>query len=79
MRGHDMELYLDVERSYPPIPRGPLYPAILETRKEIEKHVNEILEIYAVRKIGHNEIVEATKPVMINLNDRKSWLWEDCR
>ncbi|MBW0561636.1 hypothetical protein O181_101351 [Austropuccinia psidii MF-1] len=33
IRGHDIELYLDVERPYPPILRRPPYPASLETRK----------------------------------------------
>ncbi|MBW0537798.1 hypothetical protein O181_077513 [Austropuccinia psidii MF-1] len=37
IRGHDIELYLEVERPYPPILRRPPYPASLETRKEIEK------------------------------------------
>ncbi|MBW0539704.1 hypothetical protein O181_079419 [Austropuccinia psidii MF-1] len=35
IRGHDIELYLDVERPYPPMLRRPPYPASLETRKEI--------------------------------------------
>ncbi|MBW0563367.1 hypothetical protein O181_103082 [Austropuccinia psidii MF-1] len=33
IRGHDIELYLDVERLYPPMLRRPPYPANLETRK----------------------------------------------
>ncbi|MBW0549308.1 hypothetical protein O181_089023 [Austropuccinia psidii MF-1] len=33
IKGHDIELYLDVERPYPPILRRPPYPANLETRK----------------------------------------------
>ncbi|MBW0463179.1 hypothetical protein O181_002894 [Austropuccinia psidii MF-1] len=37
VRGHDIELYLDVERPYPPILRRPPYPESLETRKEIKK------------------------------------------
>ncbi|MBW0476941.1 hypothetical protein O181_016656, partial [Austropuccinia psidii MF-1] len=41
--GHDIELYLDVERPYPPMLRTPPYPASLETRKETEKHINELL------------------------------------
>ncbi|MBW0461314.1 hypothetical protein O181_001029 [Austropuccinia psidii MF-1] len=36
IRGHDIELYLDVERPYPPMLRRPPLPASLETRKEIE-------------------------------------------
>ncbi|MBW0579865.1 hypothetical protein O181_119580 [Austropuccinia psidii MF-1] len=38
-RGHHIELYFDVERTYPPILRRPPYPEILKTRKEIEQHI----------------------------------------
>ncbi|MBW0478611.1 hypothetical protein O181_018326 [Austropuccinia psidii MF-1] len=65
IRGHDIELYLDVERPYPPTPRRRPYPASLKTRKEIEKHINKILNMNVIRKIGHNEIVEITTPVLI--------------
>ncbi|MBW0477357.1 hypothetical protein O181_017072 [Austropuccinia psidii MF-1] len=54
MRGHNIELYLDVERPYPPMLRRSPYPESLETRKEIEKHINELLEMNVIRKIGHN-------------------------
>ncbi|MBW0515148.1 hypothetical protein O181_054863 [Austropuccinia psidii MF-1] len=37
IRGHDIELYLDLERPYPPMLRGPPYTEHMETRKEIEK------------------------------------------
>ncbi|MBW0516277.1 hypothetical protein O181_055992 [Austropuccinia psidii MF-1] len=40
LRGHDIEPYLDVERPYPTMLRRPPYPESLETRKEIEKHIN---------------------------------------
>ncbi|MBW0539874.1 hypothetical protein O181_079589 [Austropuccinia psidii MF-1] len=36
IRGHDIELYLDVERPHPPILRRPPYPASLKNWKEIE-------------------------------------------
>ncbi|MBW0476124.1 hypothetical protein O181_015839 [Austropuccinia psidii MF-1] len=65
IRGHDLELYLDVERPYQPMLRRPPYPASLETRKEIEKHINELLEMDVIRKIGHNELVEITTPGMM--------------
>ncbi|MBW0471328.1 hypothetical protein O181_011043 [Austropuccinia psidii MF-1] len=54
---HDIELYLHVERPYPPMLRRPPYPASLETRKEIEKHINELLEMDVIQKIGYSEIV----------------------
>ncbi|MBW0504202.1 hypothetical protein O181_043917 [Austropuccinia psidii MF-1] len=36
IRGHDIELYLNVERPFPPMLRRPPYPESLETRMEIE-------------------------------------------
>ncbi|MBW0484220.1 hypothetical protein O181_023935 [Austropuccinia psidii MF-1] len=79
IRGHDIELYLDVERPYPTMLRRPPYPASLETRKEIEKHINELLEMDVIRKIGPNERVEITTPVLITWNDCKSMLCGDFR
>ncbi|MBW0509188.1 hypothetical protein O181_048903 [Austropuccinia psidii MF-1] len=79
IRGHDIELYLDVERPYPPILRRPPYPESLEIRKEIEKHINELLDMDLIRKIGHNEIVEITTPFLITWNDGKSRLCGDFR
>ncbi|MBW0540967.1 hypothetical protein O181_080682, partial [Austropuccinia psidii MF-1] len=35
IKGHDIELYLDLERPHPPMLRRPSYPSSLETRKEI--------------------------------------------
>ncbi|MBW0507946.1 hypothetical protein O181_047661 [Austropuccinia psidii MF-1] len=74
-----IELYLDVERSYPPILRRPPYQERLETRKEIEKHLNELLEINVTRKIGHNEIVEITTTILITWHNVKSRLCGDFR
>ncbi|MBW0578331.1 hypothetical protein O181_118046 [Austropuccinia psidii MF-1] len=79
IRGHDIEVCLDVERPYPPMLRRPPYPAILETRKEIKKHINEILDMDVIRKIGHNEIVEIPTPVLFTWNDSKSRLYGDFR
>ncbi|MBW0572831.1 hypothetical protein O181_112546 [Austropuccinia psidii MF-1] len=79
IRGHHIQLYLDVERPYPPMLRRLSYPEILKTRKEIEKHINEPLGMYVIRKIGHNEIVKITTPLLINWNDGKSRLCGDFR
>ncbi|MBW0491018.1 hypothetical protein O181_030733 [Austropuccinia psidii MF-1] len=79
IRGHDIELYLDVERPYSPMLRRPPYPARLETRKEIEKHINELLDMDVIRKIGHNEIVKIITPVLITWNDGKSRMCGDFR
>ncbi|MBW0476643.1 hypothetical protein O181_016358 [Austropuccinia psidii MF-1] len=44
-RGHDIELYLGVERLYPYILRRTPYAVSLETSKETEKHTNKLLDI----------------------------------
>ncbi|MBW0592515.1 hypothetical protein O181_132230, partial [Austropuccinia psidii MF-1] len=79
IKGHDIELYLDVARPYPPMLRRPPYPESLETRKEIEKHINELLDLDVIRKIRHNDIVEITTPVLITWHDGKSRLCGDFR
>ncbi|MBW0466844.1 hypothetical protein O181_006559 [Austropuccinia psidii MF-1] len=79
IRGHDIELYLDVERPYPPMLRRPPYPESLETRKEIEKNINKPLDMDVIRKIGHNEIVGITTPVLITCHDGKYRLYGDFR
>ncbi|MBW0470578.1 hypothetical protein O181_010293 [Austropuccinia psidii MF-1] len=79
MGGQDIELYLDVEGPYPPMLRRPPYPESLETRKKIEKNINQLLEIDFIRKIGHKEIVKITTPVLITWKDGQSRLCGDVR
>ncbi|MBW0501273.1 hypothetical protein O181_040988 [Austropuccinia psidii MF-1] len=79
IRGHYIELYLDVERPYPPVLRRPPYPESLETRKEIEQNINELIDMDVIRKIRNNEIVEMTTPVLITWHDGKSRLYGDFR
>ncbi|MBW0561982.1 hypothetical protein O181_101697 [Austropuccinia psidii MF-1] len=74
IRGHDIELYLDVERPYLPMLGRPPYPVSLETRKEIDKYIDELLDMDVIRKIGCTEIVEITTPVLITWHDGKSRL-----
>ncbi|MBW0561801.1 hypothetical protein O181_101516 [Austropuccinia psidii MF-1] len=40
IRGHGIEVYLDIERPYPHMFRTPPYPESLETRKEIEQQIS---------------------------------------
>ncbi|MBW0499770.1 hypothetical protein O181_039485 [Austropuccinia psidii MF-1] len=59
--------------------RRPPYPEILETRKEIEKHINELLDMDVIRKIGQNEIGGITTTVLITWHDGKYRLCWDLR
>ncbi|MBW0519152.1 hypothetical protein O181_058867 [Austropuccinia psidii MF-1] len=79
IRGHYIKLYLDLEGPYLSVLRGPPYPESLETRKEIEKHMNELLGMDVIRKIGHNEIVEIKTPVLITWKAGKYRLCGDFR
>ncbi|MBW0479138.1 hypothetical protein O181_018853 [Austropuccinia psidii MF-1] len=79
IRGHDIKLYMYVKRPYPPMLRRPPYPESLETRKEIEKHINELLDMDVIKKIGHNEIVEITTLILITWHDGKSRVCGDFR
>ncbi|MBW0506154.1 hypothetical protein O181_045869 [Austropuccinia psidii MF-1] len=59
--------------------RRPPYAESLETRKEIEKNINELLDMDVITKIGHNEIVEITTTVLITWHDGKFRLCGDFR
>ncbi|MBW0475070.1 hypothetical protein O181_014785 [Austropuccinia psidii MF-1] len=76
---HERELFLDIEIPYTPMLRRPPYRDSLETRKQVENHINEILEMEIIRKIGHNEIVEVPTTVLITWNDGKSRFCGDFR
>ncbi|MBW0508347.1 hypothetical protein O181_048062 [Austropuccinia psidii MF-1] len=77
--GNDRELYLDVKSCYQAMLGIPPYPESQESRKEIGKHINELLEIDVISRIGHNEIVEVTTPDLITWNDGRSGLFGDFR
>ncbi|MBW0472453.1 hypothetical protein O181_012168 [Austropuccinia psidii MF-1] len=77
--GRYIKLYLNVERPYLPMLRRPPYPSSLETRKEIEKHINELLDMDVIRKIGHNVIVEITTPVPITWHEGRFRMCGDFR
>ncbi|MBW0583626.1 hypothetical protein O181_123341 [Austropuccinia psidii MF-1] len=79
IKGHDIELYLDFERPCSPMLMRPPYPESLESRKEIEKHINEVLDMDVIRNIGHHEIVKITTPVLITWHDGKCRLCGDLR
>ncbi|MBW0565788.1 hypothetical protein O181_105503 [Austropuccinia psidii MF-1] len=74
-----MSLYLDVERPYPPILRRYLYSESLENSKEIEKNANKLLDMDVIGKMGDNEIVEVTMPILITWNYEASRLCGDFR
>ncbi|MBW0548909.1 hypothetical protein O181_088624 [Austropuccinia psidii MF-1] len=65
IKGHEVDIMLNVERTYPPLLRRPAYPASPRARETLERHIDELVKLGGLRKVGHNEEVEVTKPVII--------------
>ncbi|MBW0460521.1 hypothetical protein O181_000236 [Austropuccinia psidii MF-1] len=63
---------LDLERPYPPLLRRPAYPASPRGREALESHIIELMKPVALRKVGPNEEIEITTPVLITCHNDKS-------
>ncbi|MBW0540155.1 hypothetical protein O181_079870 [Austropuccinia psidii MF-1] len=72
IKGHEVDITLDIDRPYPPVLRRPAYSASPRAREALEKHIQELIQVGVIRKVGHNEEVEVTKPVIIALHNDKS-------
>ncbi|MBW0589495.1 hypothetical protein O181_129210 [Austropuccinia psidii MF-1] len=79
IRGHEVDITLNIDRPYPPVLRRPAYPASPRAREALEKHIQELIQLGVLRKVGHNEEVEVTTPVIIAWNNDKSRMVGDFR
>ncbi|MBW0577709.1 hypothetical protein O181_117424 [Austropuccinia psidii MF-1] len=79
IKGHEMDIMLNVERPYPPILRIPPYPASPRHRGALESHINELMKLGVLRKVGHNEEVEVTTPVITTWHNDKYRIVGDFR
>ncbi|MBW0512369.1 hypothetical protein O181_052084 [Austropuccinia psidii MF-1] len=79
IKGHEVEIILNVERNYPPLLRRPDYPASPRAKEALESHINELMKMGVLRKVGHNEEVEVTIHVIITWNNYKSRIVGDFR
>ncbi|KAI7938882.1 hypothetical protein MJO28_014461 [Puccinia striiformis f. sp. tritici] len=77
--GHDMKLELTVSSPYPPILRRPPYPSSPKSREALTTHIQELLDLKVIRKVGHNEQVDITTPVIIAWHNDKSRMVGDFR
>ncbi|MBW0509748.1 hypothetical protein O181_049463 [Austropuccinia psidii MF-1] len=74
-----VDITLNIDRPYPLALRRPPYPASPRAREALEKHIQELIQLGVLRKLGNNEEVEVTTPVVIAWNNDKSMLVEDIR
>ncbi|MBW0477660.1 hypothetical protein O181_017375 [Austropuccinia psidii MF-1] len=79
IKGHEVDITLNIDRPYPPVLRRPAYPASPRARESLEKHIQELIQLGVLRKLRHNEEVEATTPVVIAWHNDKSRMVGDFR
>ncbi|MBW0511738.1 hypothetical protein O181_051453 [Austropuccinia psidii MF-1] len=77
--GHEVDIILNIERTYPPLLRRPAYPASLKSREALKINIKELLDLGVIRKVGHNEEEEITAPVIVAWNNGKSRMVGDFR
>ncbi|MBW0528443.1 hypothetical protein O181_068158 [Austropuccinia psidii MF-1] len=70
--GHEVDIILNIERPYPPLLRRPAYRASPKSREALEIHIKELLDLGVIRKVGHNDKVEITTPVIVAWHNGKS-------
>ncbi|MBW0577860.1 hypothetical protein O181_117575 [Austropuccinia psidii MF-1] len=63
IKGHEVDITLNIDRPYPPVLRRPAYPASPRAREALEKHIQELIQLGVLRKVGHNE--EVCSPVCV--------------
>ncbi|MBW0537840.1 hypothetical protein O181_077555 [Austropuccinia psidii MF-1] len=76
---HEIDIILNVEKTYPPLWRRPAYPANPRAREALEVHIQEIMDLRVLRKVGNNEQVEVITPVIITWHNGKSRMVGDFR
>ncbi|MBW0503116.1 hypothetical protein O181_042831 [Austropuccinia psidii MF-1] len=79
IKGNELDFTLNIGRTYPPVLRRPVYPASPRARENLEKHIQELLQLGVLRKVGHNQEVKVKKPVIIVWHNDKSRMVRDFR
>ncbi|MBW0479266.1 hypothetical protein O181_018981 [Austropuccinia psidii MF-1] len=71
IREHKVDITPNIDRPYPPVLRRPAYQAGPRARESLGKHIQELIQLGVLRKVGNDEDVEVKNPVIISwLNDK---------
>ncbi|MBW0527828.1 hypothetical protein O181_067543 [Austropuccinia psidii MF-1] len=65
IKGHEVDITLNIDRPYPQVLRRPAYPTSPRAREALEKHIQELIQLGELSKVGHNEEVVVTTTVII--------------
>ncbi|MBW0500640.1 hypothetical protein O181_040355 [Austropuccinia psidii MF-1] len=77
--GHEIDIILNIQRPYQPLLRRPGHPESPKSREPLKVHIKELLDLGVIRKVGHNEEVEITTPVIVAWHNGKSSMVGDFR
>ncbi|MBW0471672.1 hypothetical protein O181_011387 [Austropuccinia psidii MF-1] len=77
--GNEVDIILNIEKPYPPLLRRTAYPKSNKSRESLQIHIKELLDLGVIRKVGHNQEVEITTPVIVAWNNGKSRMVWDFR
>ncbi|MBW0462144.1 hypothetical protein O181_001859 [Austropuccinia psidii MF-1] len=76
---NEVDMNLNIDRPYPPVLRRPAYPDSPRAREALNKHIKELISFDVIRKVGHDEEVNAKTLVIISWNNDKSRIFGDFR
>ncbi|MBW0567982.1 hypothetical protein O181_107697 [Austropuccinia psidii MF-1] len=57
IKGHEVDITFNIDGPYPPVLRRPAYSASPRAGEALEKHIQELIQLGVLRKVGHNEEV----------------------
>ncbi|MBW0543746.1 hypothetical protein O181_083461 [Austropuccinia psidii MF-1] len=57
IKGNKVNITLNIDRPYPPVLRRPDYLASPRARGAVEKHIQDLIQLGVLRKVGNNEEV----------------------
>ncbi|MBW0511076.1 hypothetical protein O181_050791 [Austropuccinia psidii MF-1] len=77
--GHELDNIINVEKPYPPLLSRPAFSESPRAREALEVHIEELMYLGVLRKVGFNEQLEVTKPIIITWHNGKSRMVGDFR
>ncbi|MBW0518990.1 hypothetical protein O181_058705 [Austropuccinia psidii MF-1] len=66
---HEVDIMINVKKPDKPLLRRPAYPASPRAREALEVQIKELMDLWVLRKVRHNEQLEVTTPVIISWNN----------
>ncbi|MBW0541007.1 hypothetical protein O181_080722 [Austropuccinia psidii MF-1] len=71
IKGNEVDITLNIDRPYPPVLRRPAYPDGPRAREALEEHIQDLIQLGVLRKVGYNEEFEVTTPIIMTwYNDK---------